>query len=407
MTEKTLREADALKSEAEELERRLGCWKPTDPCWDGNAAYWGGRLDSVKVQAEGCWCCRARLASDPEPARALAAPPDKEEGADEPERDDLDDLQLCTCGGTRGDHGGPYGEGACPESSCESFTPTAPAAARAALALPASPPAFAAAAPREKGCGQIGPKGLRCTEHADGEHRSMVLTMVRTDEVRGALADSLPCVSLGRPGTTSREGGRAVSDQTKPTKCPNCGVAWPFFSDVDRDGRFCISCGQYPEPPAPASPPVGEPAPAPRAGNPNIPEKCRGCGASLLLENLYVDDGCPCNTPRGVNLKPQHCDLCRTEDCVKPGHRLQALFGVAPPSPAPAEHGMEALLAAIRADGWAVAVHNDYRLNGEAHTFWGFTKGDRWVKGEGRTDAEALAVVRTLTAAASAATKEG
>jgi hypothetical protein len=52
-----------------------------------------------------------------------------------------------------------------------------------------------------------------------------------------------------------------VSDQTKPTKCPNCGVAWPFFSDVDRDGRFCISCGQYPEPPAPASPPVGEPAP--------------------------------------------------------------------------------------------------------------------------------------------------
>jgi hypothetical protein len=128
MTEKTLREADALKSEAEELERRLGCWKPTDPCWDGNAAYWGGRLDSVKVQAEGCWCCRARLASDPEPARALAAPPDKEEGADEPERDDLDDLQLCTCGGTRGDHGGPYGEGACPESSCESFTPAAPAA---------------------------------------------------------------------------------------------------------------------------------------------------------------------------------------------------------------------------------------------------------------------------------------
>lgn len=48
----------------------------------------------------------------------------------------------------------------------------------------------------------------------------------------------------------------------------------------------------------------------------------------------------------------------------------------------------------IRAEGWAVAVHNDYRLNGVNHTFWLFTKGERCVKGEGRTDAEALAEVR-------------
>jgi hypothetical protein len=40
-----------------------------------------------------------------------------------------------------------------------------------------------------------------------------------------------------------------------------------------------------------------------------------------------------------------------------------------------------------------VAVHNDYRLNGELHTFWLFTKDDRAVKGEGKTDAEALAIV--------------
>ena len=51
-------------------------------------------------------------------------------------------------------------------------------------------------------------------------------------------------------------------------------------------------------------------------------------------------------------------------------------------------------LSAIRAAGWAVAVHNDYRLQGEPHTFWLFTKGDRAVKGEGRTDAEALEEVR-------------
>lgn len=50
----------------------------------------------------------------------------------------------------------------------------------------------------------------------------------------------------------------------------------------------------------------------------------------------------------------------------------------------------------FRALGWAVAIHNDYRLNGEPHTFWLFTKGDRCVKGEGRTDAEALAQVAAI-----------
>lgn len=48
----------------------------------------------------------------------------------------------------------------------------------------------------------------------------------------------------------------------------------------------------------------------------------------------------------------------------------------------------------IRAKGWIVAVHNDYRLGGELHTFWLFTKHGRCVKGEGLTDAEALNQVR-------------
>ena len=48
---------------------------------------------------------------------------------------------------------------------------------------------------------------------------------------------------------------------------------------------------------------------------------------------------------------------------------------------------------ALRAQGWSVAVHNDYRLNGVAHTFWLFTKGDLCAKGEGRTDGEALELV--------------
>lgn len=48
----------------------------------------------------------------------------------------------------------------------------------------------------------------------------------------------------------------------------------------------------------------------------------------------------------------------------------------------------------LRVLGWSVAAHNDYRINGGTHTFWLFTKGDRCVKGEGRTDREALDLVR-------------
>lgn len=48
----------------------------------------------------------------------------------------------------------------------------------------------------------------------------------------------------------------------------------------------------------------------------------------------------------------------------------------------------------IRAKGWMVAVHNDYRLNGVFHTFWLFTKGSVCAQGEGLNDAEALDIVR-------------
>jgi len=58
----------------------------------------------------------------------------------------------------------------------------------------------------------------------------------------------------------------------------------------------------------------------------SIPTTCRACGAPLLLASLFVDDACPCNSPKGVNFKPQWCEVCK-EECVKPGHRLTALFG--------------------------------------------------------------------------------
>jgi hypothetical protein len=55
---------------------------------------------------------------------------------------------------------------------------------------------------------------------------------------------------------------------------------------------------------------------------------------------------------------------------------------------------VEAILRRLRAAGWRVAVHNDYRLRGRHFTFWLLTHGSgRFVKGEGRTDAEALAKI--------------
>ncbi len=49
----------------------------------------------------------------------------------------------------------------------------------------------------------------------------------------------------------------------------------------------------------------------------------------------------------------------------------------------------------LRMNGWMVAIHNDYRQNGEQHTFWLFTNKDgKYIKGEGFTDAEALEQIR-------------
>ena len=48
-------------------------------------------------------------------------------------------------------------------------------------------------------------------------------------------------------------------------------------------------------------------------------------------------------------------------------------------------------LARLRAAGWTVGVHNDYRLGGVAHTFWLMTHTDgTFMREEGTTDAGAL-----------------
>lgn len=48
----------------------------------------------------------------------------------------------------------------------------------------------------------------------------------------------------------------------------------------------------------------------------------------------------------------------------------------------------------LRAKGWTVGVHNDYRMNGKNHTFWMMTKDFTAIKGEGPDDAFALNVIR-------------
>jgi hypothetical protein len=48
----------------------------------------------------------------------------------------------------------------------------------------------------------------------------------------------------------------------------------------------------------------------------------------------------------------------------------------------------------LRARGWTVAVHNDYRVGGRSYTFWLFTKNCIAIKGEGVSDSIALDQVR-------------
>jgi hypothetical protein len=53
---------------------------------------------------------------------------------------------------------------------------------------------------------------------------------------------------------------------------------------------------------------------------------------------------------------------------------------------------MEKMLARMRANGWVVAVHNDYQMDGEFYTFWLFTHPSGfWVRGEAKTDEQAIA----------------
>jgi hypothetical protein len=81
----------------------------------------------------------------------------------------------------------------------------------------------------------------------------------------------------------------------------------------------------------------------------------------------------------------------QTALALDPAEPMKASVGADGAQDDSAQHdGVKTRLDQLRANGWSVAVHNDYRLGGVAHTFWLFTKGDRAIKGEGLTDEEAL-----------------
>jgi hypothetical protein len=90
--------------------------------------------------------------------------------------------------------------------------------------------------------------------------------------------------------------------------------------------------------------------------------------------------------PRPPNCGTGHCSCI---ECHDPAYRAM-VRGEAQPAQEP----LNALPDDIRSNGWAVAVHNDYRLYGENYTFWLFTKDGMCVKGEGLSDTEALNQVR-------------
>lgn len=89
-------------------------------------------------------------------------------------------------------------------------------------------------------------------------------------------------------------------------------------------------------------------------------------------------------------------DAPREGACTQaPGHRGECDFLL---------NTASAMLARLRRDGWAVAIHNDYMQVGEDFTFWLFTHPNgHYLKGEGRTDQDALrqvlakAIVRHAT----------
>lgn len=105
---------------------------------------------------------------------------------------------------------------------------------------------------------------------------------------------------------------------------PQCTCRNPMLS---AGCRRCVSYGSAEQRLAAAKRIVRQEAQLPKCYSPTIPHLCNGCGAALLLENLFCEDGCSCNSPLGINFDPQECSICK-QPCARPGHHTKQLFGI-------------------------------------------------------------------------------
>ncbi len=62
---------------------------------------------------------------------------------------------------------------------------------------------------------------------------------------------------------------------------------------------------------------IADRIPAEQAAREAVEERstCAECGRPLLLRNVGVADGCPCNAPRGINHGRVPRDVCTCEEC--------------------------------------------------------------------------------------------
>jgi hypothetical protein len=56
-------DAAATKRYVEAVDDACGAFRPTSPCWDGNVAYWQGRLSAQRERLDACFACREKVAS--------------------------------------------------------------------------------------------------------------------------------------------------------------------------------------------------------------------------------------------------------------------------------------------------------------------------------------------------------
>lgn len=92
-------------------------------------------------------------------------------------------------------------------------------------------------------------------------------------------------------------------------------------------------------------------------GFPYAEDNCRGCGKPLLLENAWMTDGCPCNTPLGVNSLNETRWRLLMQLQQKQSRELEA---ATPPTESQGELAREIMRAFAGSSGYPVVYDDTY-----------------------------------------------